>query len=293
MSEPSVLVIIVNWNLKDDTINCIQSVEEMAYPCRIVVVDNGSSDNSVEEIALAFPHIKMLALSSNVGFAAACNQAIQSGLSPRIQYVLLLNNDTIVHPDFLAELVRVAEAHPRAGILGPKVYDAKKPEHLWHAGARRRRWVLAAVDLGRNRRDEGQFEEIREVDYIFGCGMFIRREVLERIGLLDPGYFLYLEDMDFCLRAQAEGYRLLFVPQAKMWHQGSASTAQNPGLRKYHLVRSTLYFLEKHAARVWFPAAFVFWALVFFRAITLEFLRGDLKSVRAYSMGLFKGASQT
>jgi GT2 family glycosyltransferase len=293
MSEPLVLVIIINWNLKDDTVTCLESVDKTGYPCQIIVVDNGSQDDSVEHITRRFPHVKMLALPRNTGFAAACNLALREGLNEHTPYVLLLNNDTVVHPDFFTELVHAAEAHPQAGILGPKVYSAVEPSQLWHAGARRRRWVLAAVDLGRNQRDNGQFERIRQVDYIFGCSMFIRRQVFEQIGVLDPGYFLYLEDMDFCLRAQAAGYHLLFVPQAKMWHRGSASTAQNPALRKYHLVRSTLYFLRKHASMVWFPAALVFWTLVFLRAVTVEFLRGDLDSVRAYSEGLFKGWSQT
>lgn len=293
MPESSVLVVIINWNLKHDTVACLESVHKTEYPCQIIVVDNGSQDNSAAYIARRFPHIKMLALPYNTGFAVACNLAIQEGLDEHTQYILLLNNDTIVHPDFFTELVQAARANPQAGILGPKVYSATEPGRLWHAGARRRRWVLAAVDLGRNQRDNGQFEHIREVDYIFGCSMLIRRQVFEHVGMLDTGYFLYLEDLDFCLRAQAVGYRLLFVPQAKVWHQGSASTAQNPAWRKYHLAKSTLYFLRKHAARIWFPAAVIFWALVFLRAVVVEFLHGDLDSVRAYSRGLFQGWSQT
>jgi GT2 family glycosyltransferase len=293
MPEPSVLVVVVNWNLKNDTIACLESVDKTGYPCHIVVVDNGSQDNSVEHIAHRFPRAKVLALPQNVGFAAACNLAIEEGLNEHTQYVLLLNNDTIVHKDFFAELMRVAETRVQAGILGPKVYSTAEPDRVWHAGARRRRWVLAAVDLGRNRRDEGQFEQVQEVDYVFGCSMLVRRQVFEQIGMLDPNFFLYLEDMDLCLRAQAAGYRLVFVPQAKIWHRGAASTARNPALRKYYLVRSTLYFLRKHAARLWFPAAVIFWALVFLRAVLAELLRGDLDSVRAYSMGLLEGWGQT
>ena len=293
MSDPSLLVVIINWNLKKETAACLESLDKTGFPCQIVLVDNCSQDGSTKHFARCFPHVKVLALPRNVGFAAACNLAIQDSLSEFTRYVLLLNNDTIVHPAFFAELVRAAEAHPRVGILGPKAYSAAEPERLWHAGARRRRWVLAAVDLGRNRHDEGQFEQVREVDYVFGCAMLIRRQVLDRIGLLDSSYFLYLEDLDFCLRAQEAGYRLLFVPQAKMWHRGSASTAHRPSLRKYHLVRSTFYFLRKHAARLWFPAAAVFWALVFLRAVLVEFLRGDLEGMRAYSKALFKGWGRT
>jgi GT2 family glycosyltransferase len=288
-SEKPLLIIIVNWNLKEHTAACIRSVHKTGYPCQILVVDNGSQDGSANFITHRFPDVSVLALPHNSGFAAACNTAVHAGVNAQTKYVLLLNNDTIVHQDFFVELISAAEAHPQAGILGPKVYSATDPRRLWHVGARRRRWVLAAVNSGRNQWDDGQFDQMREVDYIFGCAMLIRRAVIESIGVLDTRFFLYLEDMDFCLRAQAAGYRLLLVPQAKMWHHGAASTVQNPGLRKYHLARSTVYFLKKHAARIWFPAAAVFWTLVFLRELSIEFWRGDLDGVRAYVLGLLNG----
>jgi GT2 family glycosyltransferase len=148
--------------------------------------------------------------------------------------------------------------------------------------------VLAAVDFGRGQRDNGQFEQVYEVDYIFGCCMLIRHQVFEQIGLLDERFFLYLEDLDFCLRAQAAGYKLLFVPQARMWHQGSASTAQCASLRKYHIVRSTSHFLRKHRLLIRLPMALLFWTLVFLRALVGEIARGDWKGIRAYSSGLFQ-----
>jgi GT2 family glycosyltransferase len=125
MPEPLVLVVIVNWNLKQETIACLESVRGTGYPCDIVVVDNGSEDNSAEEIAGRFPQVQVLALCRNVGFAAACNLGLKQGLSEGTQYVLLLNNDTIVDRELLTQLVRAAETHPDAGILGPKVYRAQ------------------------------------------------------------------------------------------------------------------------------------------------------------------------
>lgn len=293
MRDSSILVVIVNWNLKQETVACLESLENTGYPCDVVVVDNGSEDNSAEEIASRFPLVRVLALSRNLGFAAACNLGLKQGLSERTHYVLLLNNDTTVDGQLLVELVRAAESHPDAGILGPIVYNACEPDRLWHAGARRRRWVLAAVNLAQEQVDEGQFDRIREVDYVFGCGMFVRRQVLEAIGTLDPRFFLYLEDMDYCLRAQAAGYRLLCVPGAKIWHRGSASTASDPALRKYHLVRSTWLFLRKHAVRLWVPAAVVFWGLVFLRAVIVDMLQGDLTGLRARLRGLLDGWNPT
>lgn len=119
--------------------------------------------------------------------------------------------------------------------------------------------------------------------------MFIRRNVFERIGLFDEQFFLYLEDMDFCLRAQKAGFSLFFVPQARVWHKGSASTANNNGMRKYHFVKSTVGFARKHTSLALIPPAFVFWMLVFLRFIIADLARGNLAVVRSYWSGLIDG----
>jgi len=283
-----VTTVIVNWNRGDLTAACLESLRQTDYPTHIIVVDNGSQDGSVERLCTQ-PLVEFIPLPENRGFASACNLAVRRGLEAGSRYFLLLNNDTTVHPDFYRELVAAAEANPQAGILGPKVYEMARPRRIWHAGARQRRWVLAAADLGRGQIDRGQFEEPRWVDFVYGCGMLIRREVLERVGLLDPHYFLYLEDLDLCLRARQSGYHILFVPQAQMWHQIYASTAHQPALRKYYWAESTLYFLHKHASPRQIPAIVAFWSLVLIRELIREMLGGNLDGIRGYFSGLYQG----
>jgi GT2 family glycosyltransferase len=290
MTTLGVTVIVVNWNLREKTHRCLLSLAQIDQPCRIIVVDNGSNDGSVEQIASHFPQSDLITLSTNVGFAAACNRGIDRALEDRsCEFVFILNNDAVVHPQALNELTRAALKHTEAGILGPKTYFRDEPNRIWHAGARRRWGVLAAADTGCGQVDRGQFDMLREVDYVFGTAMLIRRSVFERVGLFDERFFLYLEDLDLCLRAQAGGFSLVFVPKAHVWHEGSASTAHNRGMRKYHLVRSSVFFLRKHATPISSLPVLVFWSLVSGRAMLAEIVHGDLAALRFYWRGFVDG----
>lgn len=287
MAHSPIATVVVNWQLREETTKCLLSLEHLDHPCRIIVVDNGSDDGSVEHISLHFPQAELIALPSNVGFGAACNRGIGHALQdPACEFIFLLNNDAIVHPHALSELMKAAQAHPQAGILGPKVYYQDAPRKIWYAGARRRRGVLAAADTGRGEIDRGQFDTVREVDYVFGTAMLIRRDVLECIGLFDECFFLYLEDWDFCIRAQKAGFALLFAPQAHVWHVGSASTTHNKALRNRHYVGSTISFLKKHATLSSSLPLLLFWTWVSLRNMATDMASGDLEAVRSYWSGL-------
>jgi GT2 family glycosyltransferase len=285
-----ITTIVVNWNLKEVTARCLESLDRSAMPCKTIVVDNGSQDGSAIELRGRFPGVEVIALPQNLGFGGACNIAIRQALQdPGCEYVFLLNNDATLHENTLGNLARMAESHPGAAILGPKIYYRQAEDKIWYAGSKRRWGVLAATVPGRRQSDRGQFELPGEVDYVFGAAMFIRRQVFEDIGLFDERYFLYLEDLDFCLRAQAAGYGLLFVPQSHVWHIGSASTAGNLALRRYHHVRSSILFLRKHASLLAILPAAIFWCGVLLRMIALDLLDGNLHLVRSYGSALVHG----
>jgi len=294
MIEPNTTIIIVNWQLKERTIECLRSLRLLNAPHNVIVVDNGSCDDSVATIDRNFPEVNLISLPSNVGFGAACNGAIRVALeSPGCRFILLLNNDTVVHPNALAEMIKEAKAHPHAGVLGPKIYylHAEK-ETFWYAGARCRPRVLAAVDTGRGQIDRGQFDSRHEVDFVFGAAMLVRREVFAHIGLFDPMYFLYLEDMDFCLRARQAGFTIRFVPPARVWHYGSASTENNSAFRRYHYARSTVLFLKKHTSLLQILPVLSFWLLVFVRAVALDVWQGNISEIQSYLAGLLHGLAK-
>ncbi|MEI7534369.1 MAG: glycosyltransferase family 2 protein [Comamonadaceae bacterium] len=290
MTHPQVAIVVINWKLKETTLECIRSVERSGTPCRVLVVDNGSGDGSVEYFAEHAPDAEIIALPKNVGFGRACNIAIRRVLiDPTSEYILLLNNDAIIEPETLPALLAAAAAAPQVGIFGPKIYYHDRPDTFWYAGSRRRRWVFAAADTGRGQRDTGQFEQRCEVDYIFGAAMLIRRQVFETVGMFDEQFFLYLEDLDLCLMTQRSGFPLHFVPQARVWHSVSASTHDHLGIRRYHMVRSTILFLKKHTTAWTFTPTLLFWPLVGLHFLLNDVLAGHVGVMRLYFSGLFHG----
>lgn len=287
------MAVVVNWNRKEDTLRCLRSLQEAAAISGVIVVDNGSMDGSVHAIRCHFPGVEVLALDTNLGFAAACNRAIEFALnSTTADYIFFINNDAVVDPLAVEHLLAVADAHPVVGVLAPKIYYLDRPRRIWYAGARRRNVVLAAADTGRGQIDHGQFTHLREVDYTFGAAMLVRRSVFEEVGLFDERFFLYLEDLDFCLRVQLAGFSLLFVPQAHVWHSGAASTRHAPDFRQFHLVKSTFHFLTKHGGLFAGPPILCFWTLVFLRSLLLDMGREGPRMIFVYCSGLAQGLSE-
>lgn len=247
--EPKVFVIVVNWNRASDTIECVRSLQGLAYSnFEVVVVDNASVDGSVTALRAAFPDLTVLRNTKNLGYSEGNNVGIRLALSRGADYVLLLNNDTVVDKDLLLELVRVATTHPGAGLVGPKIYDFREPTRIWFAGASINWSTGDSPHLGLGEHDTGQFNRVIEVDRLTGCAMMVSRAVFERVGLLDPDYFLYYEDTDLCVRAAKAGFKSYCVQTAKVWHKESSSTKASEGsdLHAYYHTRNRLLFLRKH-----------------------------------------------
>jgi len=207
-------------------------------------VDNGSRDGTVDFIREKFPAVKVIANSCNLGFAAGCNVGIRYAVSKRADYVLLLNNDTLVAPDFLDKLIAHAQVLPNAGILAPKIVYADGSGRLWFAGGHCHPITLDVVSSGLSTSNS----EPQPVDYVFGTAMLIRKNVLEDVGLFDELFFMYYEDMDFCLRARRAGYKIYYIPAAIVHHHVAASTAMFLPARYYHKARSSVLFFRKHAS---------------------------------------------
>lgn len=222
---PRVFIIILNWNGKENTEECLQSVQKADYPnYEIVVVDNGSTDGSVGVLRKNHPGLTIIENPRNLGYAGGNNRGIAYCLERNADYVLILNNDTVVDPSFLTALIRTAQDHPEAGILGPKIYYYQEPNRIWSAG---NEWLPDQADFvspGYRIIDDGtQWQEVRQVGYVIGCALLVKAEAIKRIGLLEPKYFNCWEETEWCFRARKLGYQCLFVPHAKIWHKVSAS----------------------------------------------------------------------
>lgn len=247
--DPKIFVVVVNWNRADETIECVRSLQGLAYSnYEVLVVDNASVDGSATTLAAAFPDLPIVRNATNLGYAEGNNVGIRYALSREADYVLLLNNDTVVDKDLLHELVRAATRCPGAGLVGPKIYDYQDPTKVWFAGASINWSSGDSPHLGLGEQDVGQFNGVLEVDRLSGCAMMVDREVFQRVGLLDPRYFLYYEDVDLCVRAAKAGFTSYCVQTAKVWHKESSSTNANRGsdLHAYYHLRNRLLFLQTH-----------------------------------------------
>ncbi len=244
--QKKVYIIILNWNGKDDALECIKSLKKINYGnYKIIAVDNGSSDGSVFEIKEKHPEITIIENKKNLGFAGGNNAGIKYAINNGTDYVLLINNDTIVEEDFLDKLVKAGESDKKIGILGSKICYYDEPEIIWSAGGNVNWLKNKGVHIGLNEIDEGQYDKIKEVDYLTGCCLLIKREVIEKIGALSEDYFLYYEDTDFSLRARNAGYKCVYVPSAKIYHKVSRSTKPGSFSYVYYHTRNGLAMAKR------------------------------------------------
>jgi len=240
-------VIIVNWNGWEDTVACLDSCTGLDYADReIVVVDNGSTNDSVERISAAHPSVTLLETGANLGFAGGNNVGIRAALENGAAYVWLLNNDTTVEPRALSALVDAIETHPGAGIAGSKITYFDRPEVLWYAGGE---FTPAGPvrHRGLDEPDTGQYEDLEETGFITGCSLLATAEVIAKVGLLAEEYFLYWEEADFDWRVHAAGYTLLYVPGSVVHHKVAGSLGDSWSVRQTeYLVRNMLLFYQRN-----------------------------------------------
>jgi hypothetical protein len=248
VDAPRVGIVIVNYKGRDDTLECLASLERLAYaPVDVVLVDQASGDGTPAAVRERFPDVHVVENPVNNGFAGGNNVGIREALSRGADYLFLLNNDTVVDPDVLGPLVALSEMDPSVGVVGPKMLYHGQPNTVWAAGGR--------IDASGNSMllDEGTPDtpggEPRDVDFVVGCGLLVRRDVLEKIGLLDERFFLYYEESDLCARARGAGYRVVSHPGARLWHKVSRSTGADSEVTLYYMRRNVLLYLARHGTR--------------------------------------------
>jgi GT2 family glycosyltransferase len=293
VEQPRVAVIVLNWNRRQDTLECLQSLEELTFPhFQVTVVDNGSSDGSVEAIREAFPTVSLLVNPENLGFAEGNNVGMRHVLGEGADYVFLLNNDTVVHPALLDELVAVAESDPQIGVVGPKICYYDRRDRLWYAGAREQWLRRIPATVGLDEPDQGQYDQVCETACVYGTAMLIRRQVLEKVGLLDERFFCYHEDADFCMRVRQAGYRCVYNPRGLVWHKVSASTRATSHVQDYLRARGRILFFVKHlrGARL---VLVLFYELYRLAKVWVWRLRdGQPRNAWAYARGLWDGVRE-
>lgn len=296
MNNPRVSIIILNWNGLVDTIKCLESLKGITYTnYEVIVVDNGSVGNDAQVLKEKFgDYIYLIQNEKNYGFAEGNNIGIRHVLGNTTpDYVLLLNNDTIVDPQFLNELVKVCEQDQSIGIAGPKIYIYGSNKKLQYTTAKTDLWRGRHINIGMGEIDTGQYNKVQETDYCDGSCFLIRRGAIQRIGVLDTGYFAYWEEIDYCLRARKGGFRVVWCPQAKIWHKSwtkiweKSFASSRRALIIYYVTRNRFLLIKRHASKLQtvsfflYYFAFQFWFLsgvylVYHRSFSAfrSFLRG-------------------
>jgi len=291
-SDPFVFIIILNWNGFKDTKECINSLLKITYKnYHIVIVDNGSDSNEIDELSNYANVISIVRSDVNLGFTGGNNLGIKYSLSKGAEFILLLNNDTTVEPDFLEPLIQINNLRENAGISAPQINYFCEPKKIWTYGGS----ISKLRSSGFAYSDEFEVKsdpDIKKVDFVSGCCMLIKRDVFETIGLFDEKFFLYIEDTDFCYRTKEAGYNIFVTNQSKIYHKVGSSTSEKlKQLPLYYTTRNRLYFAKKN-----FRGFYLFSAIYLFVAMIVKsvfwILNGNFKNIYAVKkafVDFFKG----
>ncbi len=253
-------VVVLNYNGWENTLECVESLKRCRKYFRdvdIIVIDNNSTDGSQAHLA-KLRDVSLILNNENLGYSGGNNIGIKSALISKCEYVLIINNDTYVNELFLKNIFKSKE---RYAISSPKIYFAPGFEFhkdrysktdlgkvIWYAGGQIDWSNIIGMHIGVDEVDTGQFNEKKKIDFATGACMLVKKEVFEKIGMFDEKYFLYLEDMDFCVRAKKAGFKITYIPQATVWHKNAAASGGSGShLQDYYITRNRLLFAFKFA----------------------------------------------
>ena len=295
LSLPHVAIVILNWNRESDTLECLESLAHISYPSfSVIVVDNGSTDGSpdaIERWGRENLPLTLIRNAENRGFVRGSNQGMRQALSKDADYVFLLNNDTVVEPDVLANLVRAVERSSDIGMAGPKIYKYGEERVLDSAGTRTIPWLAQGFLLGHGEKDRGQFDSSTEMPYITGTALLVKRTILEKVGLMDEDYFCYFDDFDWGMKVREAGYRLLMEPKAVVHHKGSRTAGFNSPFYMRHMIRSRILFARKHVPLPLFLFAFLPYLFLYryLRPAAILVIRRRWAHLGALHRGIWEG----
>lgn len=254
-----IFAIILNFNGWQNTIECLRSLKELDISKSVtvepLVIDNASKDESVAKIKEEFPKVALIENQTNLGFTGGSNEGMRVALKNGGDFVLLLNNDTIVHPDLVKRLVEAFDSDS-VGAVVPKIYfeegyefhkdrykEREKGKVIWYAGGKIDWDNLIGENIGVDEVDQGQFDVREETELATGCCFMLRAELLSKVGLFDDRYYLYYEDADLSERIKKAGFKIIYTPAAIVWHKNAESSGgSGSDLQDYYITRNRLLF---------------------------------------------------
>ncbi|MEL7431817.1 MAG: glycosyltransferase family 2 protein [Chlamydiota bacterium] len=248
MKTPKVYILLLHWNGYDDTLRCLLSLKNLRYPSyEVLVIDNGSSDDSLSKLQRIFPDYRYISLGKNLGYAGGNNRGIDYALKENADYLFLLNNDTTVEKDTLCRLIEGAKRHPNGRAFGPKVLQMFAPNTLDYLGGVWDETTCNYVPFG-YKEPQSFFQKDVSLDYISGCSLLLDASIFPTIDKLDERFFLLWEEADLCARIKKQGHELWAIPESVIYHKGSSSFSGKAHL-EYYWHRNRLLWMEKHVPR--------------------------------------------
>lgn len=264
-TNDSVAIVLVNWNSFQLTSDCIQSLQNISYKNHcVIVVDNGSEDGSGEQLKSTYPNIVLIQSSKNLGFTGGNNLGMQYAIEQAFTYVLLLNNDTFVEPNFLEPLISMLEKDNSIGAVQPKIFFHHNRNLLWDAGSFYTALLGRTYTRGYQQKDHAKYNQVMQTDWITGCAFLVRTSVLKKTGLLPENLFIYYEDVDLSFRIRKLGYRLCYQPASVIYHiAGMAHKKKhkegmlNPKVH-YLNFRNRIWLLKAYTKPIFVPTVFLY-----------------------------------
>jgi GT2 family glycosyltransferase len=275
-----ITTIITNWQRASDTIECVNSVKENHLDNHeILIVDNGSEDNSVSTIQERFPEIKILRLPENIGYTGGYNAGIQYALDNNSDYLFILNNDTKIEKDTISELLK-----SEWDVAVPKILFDNNPSIIWSAGVKWRFFPPACKMIGYQKRDRKKYQKKKKLKYATGCALLVPRKVIREIGGFDQDFESYMEDYDFSYRVIKAGFSMGYVPTSIVYHKSSQSLGEGSPAKWFLIGRNTIRFYRKNFK---FSSCMIFTFVIW--VILREIIKGNWKSLNPYLNGIRTG----
>ncbi len=295
-SDPSVAIILVNWNGYAFTADCLESLRRVEFPdFKVILVDNASQNEEAKKLKAEFPEIDVLENNTNLGFAGGNNVGIRKALEDGYSHVMLLNNDTVVEPAFLGEMIQRFQNSPQLGVVQPLILFLHDRKKIWSAGGKWNQLLCRAITRGDRRYKDEYRATNSELDWATGCCMLISRNAILDTGLLNEGYFAYFEDVEWSLRFRAKGFTIELAADAEIYHEAGASSKKkhSEGTLSatvfYYHVRNQIYLIRTESngpqtlfASTYHLARFVLWLGYFC-------VRGRFQKLKAVAQGINHG----
>lgn len=291
MKQPFVYIVILNWNGWQDTIECVESVLKTNYQnFKILIVDNGSTNDSVKILSEKFPNIEILQTGKNMGYAGGNNRGIERAIADGAEYVFILNNDTVVDENFLLPLVEAMVKDRKIGITGGTIYYYDAPDVIHNMGGYTSFYTGRSYAFGLNTVDEGQFNSPREIPQCCGAAMLIRASLVRDIGAFNEKFFIYCDEPEICTRVRKAGYKITFTPGSKVLHKEGRDSSRESGLSNFYGLRNRIWIERMYATRFqYFIFNLYFWGYLLPRILLGQIVKRRFHILKVVVLAVWEG----